>query len=130
MHSPVPGASVRHRQHKIKDPLPDRIYEDEMQPIALLMTLCLVATTLSGAPATSTRKKHHSSHSSGHSSSHSYSARRNVPAAPTPERYQEIQQALASRGDYKGTVNGLWDPDWWTPSSDFRRIKTFRLTAS
>jgi peptidoglycan hydrolase-like protein with peptidoglycan-binding domain len=75
------------------------------------MTLCLVATTLSGAPATSTRKKHHSSHSSGHSSSHSYSARRNVPAAPTPERYQEIQQALASRGYYKGTVNGSWDPD-------------------
>ncbi len=32
-------------------------------------------------------------------------------AAPSPERYQEIQQALASRGFYKGEVNGTWGPD-------------------
>src|SRR4051812_26347389 len=27
---------------------------------------------------------------------------------PTPERYQEIQQALADKGYYKGPVNGEW----------------------
>jgi hypothetical protein len=32
-------------------------------------------------------------------------------AVPTPDRYQEIQQALADRGFYKGEVNGTWGPD-------------------
>ncbi len=31
--------------------------------------------------------------------------------APTPERYQQIQQSLADRGFYKGEVNGLWGAD-------------------
>lgn len=38
-------------------------------------------------------------------------ARRNYQAAPTPERYKEIQQALASKGYFKGEVNGTWGPD-------------------
>ncbi len=37
--------------------------------------------------------------------------RRYVQAAPTPERYKEIQQALAARGYFKGDVNGTWGPD-------------------
>jgi peptidoglycan hydrolase-like protein with peptidoglycan-binding domain len=32
-------------------------------------------------------------------------------SAPTPERYKEIQQALADKGFYKGEVNGQWGPD-------------------
>lgn len=31
--------------------------------------------------------------------------------APTPERYREIQQALADRGYYKGEVDGRWDSE-------------------
>lgn len=30
---------------------------------------------------------------------------------PDPERYQQIQQALASRGYFKGAVNGVWGDD-------------------
>lgn len=30
---------------------------------------------------------------------------------PDPERYQQIQQALADRGYFKGTVNGEWGDD-------------------
>jgi peptidoglycan hydrolase-like protein with peptidoglycan-binding domain len=30
---------------------------------------------------------------------------------PTPERYKEIQQALADHGHYTGPVNGIWGPD-------------------
>ncbi len=30
---------------------------------------------------------------------------------PTPERYQEIQQALASKGYFHGELNGAWGPD-------------------
>jgi hypothetical protein len=37
--------------------------------------------------------------------------RQRVQAVPTPDRYQEIQQALADRGFYKGEVNGTWGPD-------------------
>ncbi len=44
-------------------------------------------------------------------------ARRTVPArprpqsVPTPERYREIQEALASQGHFKGEANGTWGPD-------------------
>jgi hypothetical protein len=31
--------------------------------------------------------------------------------SPGPERYQEIQKALAERGYYKGEPNGLWQSD-------------------
>jgi peptidoglycan hydrolase-like protein with peptidoglycan-binding domain len=64
------------------------------------MALCLVATGVSGA-----------SRSTRHSAGHSHHAKRKLPAAPTPERYQEIQQALAARGYYKGPVNGTWNSD-------------------
>jgi peptidoglycan hydrolase-like protein with peptidoglycan-binding domain len=30
---------------------------------------------------------------------------------PDPERYQEIQKALAERGYFKGQVNGQWGDD-------------------
>ena len=31
--------------------------------------------------------------------------------APTKDRYQQIQQALASKGYYSGEPNGTWGPD-------------------
>jgi hypothetical protein len=31
--------------------------------------------------------------------------------APTPDRYKEIQQALASKGYFQGEPNGEWGPD-------------------
>ena len=31
--------------------------------------------------------------------------------APTKERYQQIQQALASKGYFSGEPNGVWGPD-------------------
>lgn len=33
------------------------------------------------------------------------------PQSPTPERYEEIQKALADKGFFKGDVNGQWGPD-------------------
>jgi len=32
-------------------------------------------------------------------------------STPTPERYMQIQQALADKGYYSGPVNGVWGPD-------------------
>ena len=37
--------------------------------------------------------------------------RRSSQGAPTPERYKEIQQALATKGYYKGESSGVWGPD-------------------
>jgi peptidoglycan hydrolase-like protein with peptidoglycan-binding domain len=41
----------------------------------------------------------------------SQSARRSTQQAPTPERYKEIQQALASKGYLHGEPSGKWDAD-------------------
>jgi peptidoglycan hydrolase-like protein with peptidoglycan-binding domain len=30
---------------------------------------------------------------------------------PTPERYKEIQQALADKGFYEGSIDGNWDAE-------------------
>lgn len=35
--------------------------------------------------------------------------RRATQQAPTPERYREIQQALADKGYFQGTVDGNWN---------------------
>ncbi len=37
--------------------------------------------------------------------------RRSYQQAPTPERYRQIQQALAGKGYYHGPVNGQWGAD-------------------
>lgn len=38
-------------------------------------------------------------------------AHRHYQTAPTPERYKEIQQALATKGYFHGEVNGQWGAD-------------------
>jgi peptidoglycan hydrolase-like protein with peptidoglycan-binding domain len=38
-------------------------------------------------------------------------SRRSPQQRPTVERYQEIQQALADKGYFKGPVDGNWGPD-------------------
>jgi len=78
-----------------------------MRPGVFLIVGLLCAGMLTGTTRSSTSsvKKRHSAKHAHHA------ARRNVQQTPTPERYQEIQQALASRGYYKGTVDGKWDAD-------------------
>jgi len=36
---------------------------------------------------------------------------RSVQTQPTPERYREIQEALASRGYFNGPADGNWGPE-------------------
>ena len=38
-------------------------------------------------------------------------SRRSYQNQPTPDRYKEIQQALAAKGYFKGEPNGQWGPD-------------------
>ncbi len=76
------------------------------------------ATTKSGSSKAGAHLTTHQVYASGHSYGYKGRAARTVPVkgptlppAPSPERYQEIQKALAARGFYKGEVNGTWGPD-------------------
>ena len=55
--------------------------------------------------------KHTASSRSKKSSRATAQSRRGYQSAPTPERYKEIQQALAAKGYYKGEANGQWGAD-------------------
>jgi hypothetical protein len=48
--------------------------------------------------------------------SHSYG-----PLSPTPERYREIQQALADKGFFKGAIDGNWGADSVQALKDFQQ---------
>jgi peptidoglycan hydrolase-like protein with peptidoglycan-binding domain len=62
------------------------------------------------AAARSTKTRSNASKARYRRSVSTYSRRSSQPA-PTPERYKEIQQALATKGYYKGEVSGVWGPD-------------------
>jgi peptidoglycan hydrolase-like protein with peptidoglycan-binding domain len=44
-----------------------------------------------------------------------------VQQQPTPERYREIQQALAERGYFAGEPDGKWGPDSVEALKSFQR---------
>ncbi len=46
---------------------------------------------------------------------------RSAQQQPTPERYKEIQQALADKGYYHGPVNGVWGPESAGALKQFQR---------
>lgn len=64
--------------------------------------------------ASASKKKKAGSKRSSRSSSSTQRARTSSPprqSAPTPERYMEIQRALADKGHYQGEIDGVWDAD-------------------
>ncbi len=86
--------------------------------MARAIALTLLATVLFASPQqTKHRKKPASSGASVKHGKTRLHSRVHKPAAPSyqlhpdPERYQQIQQALADRGYFKGTVNGQWSDD-------------------
>lgn len=93
--------------------------------ILALAAMQSVAATSSGKQTVKTTAKKTQSHAKtasvhGKQTVHSrYSHRTRAHAKPAPsyqlhpdpERYQEIQKALAERGYFKGDVNGVWGDD-------------------
>lgn len=55
-------------------------------------------------------------------------ARRSLQQAPTTERYREIQQALADKGYYQGTVNGTWGTDSASALQRFQKERNLAET--
>ena len=85
--------------------------------ILALAAVQLIAATSSGkqsAKKTKTASAHAKqavrSRSSHRSRAHAKPAQ-SYQLHPDPERYQEIQKALADRGYFKGDVNGVWGDD-------------------
>ena len=74
--------------------------------------LTMAWSTSAAVPAKS--KKHHNlpanSSTSRRHGKKSRASWRSSQSAPTPERYKEIQQALASKGYFKDEPNGEWGP--------------------
>ena len=57
----------------------------------------------------------------------SYQAPVRAPQGPTPERYQEIQRALADRGFYHGDVTGQWSPEAADALRSFQSEQNLRV---
>lgn len=89
--------------------------------LAFLMAVCgaslaLPDSTATTKPAATTKKKAASSKTTAAKKTRSSKSARKAPAAsrqqqPTPERYREIQQALADKGYLKSEPSGVWDAD-------------------
>lgn len=70
-------------------------------------------STSAKATLSTTHRASSTTHSGGkHGKSyHAVAHKPSFQAAPTSERYQEIQNALAEHGFFKGETNGSWGPD-------------------
>jgi peptidoglycan hydrolase-like protein with peptidoglycan-binding domain len=83
--------------------------------IVLIVALSAMTWFSLGVPAATTHKRAKASSTKPRSAksrkSYAKPVRRSYQQAPTPERYQEIQQALADKGYFKGSVDGKWGAD-------------------
>lgn len=69
------------------------------------------STSSTHAKPAATSSRTVASKSNSRSKSKPVAARRITQQAPTPERYRELQQALADKGYFQGSVDGSWGPD-------------------
>ncbi|MFZ0590751.1 MAG: peptidoglycan-binding domain-containing protein [Bryobacteraceae bacterium] len=83
---------------------------------ALLLTLAMLVAaaeqqTSNAASKTDAAKTVHKTKKGRYTARKRKPAGPSYPAHPTPERYKEIQQALADKGYFKGPVDGTWGDD-------------------
>jgi peptidoglycan hydrolase-like protein with peptidoglycan-binding domain len=78
--------------------------------LAPLLTLALfVAACASVSARAAQQPASHPSAAHKSSKKHAHHARERGQTAPTPDRIEEIQAALARENDYAGDPNGKWD---------------------
>ncbi len=85
-----------------------------MKIAAISLFAAVALTTLAATPVKkkSTAKKHTTTKQKAKTGALAgVTGPRNHQAAPTPERYKEIQQALVAKGYLKSEPNGVWDAD-------------------
>lgn len=84
--------------------------------LGLIAALCVAALPAQTAPKRSSKKA-----TSSKSKKKTVVVRRPAQQQPTPERYKEIQQALAEKGYFHGPVDGVWGADSTDALKRFQR---------
>jgi peptidoglycan hydrolase-like protein with peptidoglycan-binding domain len=84
--------------------------------VCMLLASALIAQSGQTKAASTSHSKKAAPHKSAKSRSRSRTGRRRAAGPsyqqhPDSERYKQIQQALADRGYFKGTVDGAWNAD-------------------
>lgn len=79
------------------------------------------ASSVAGKKTKGTATASKGKSSKGHRAAATQSAAAPRQSAPSPERYREIQQALAERGYYDGAVDGVWN------NSSMEALRRFQL---
>ncbi len=85
--------------------------------LGLIAALCGATVPAQTTAKRSTKKKAASSKSKKKTAV----VRRVAQQQPTPERYKEIQQALAEKGYFHGSVDGVWGADSTEALKRFQR---------
>jgi peptidoglycan hydrolase-like protein with peptidoglycan-binding domain len=91
-------------------------------------SLALPQSTTTGAKKKPAPKTASSKKAKGKSSAVAAASWRNRQMTPTPERYKEIQQALADKGYLKSEPNGVWDADSAAALQQFQTDKKLTPT--
>ena len=89
--------------------------------LGIIVALCGATLPAQTAPKQSTKKKTASSSKKTASKKKTAVVRRVAQQQPTPERYKEIQQALADKGYFHGPVDGVWGADSTDALKRFQR---------
>ena len=84
--------------------------------LGLIAALCGAALPAQTAPKRSSKKA-----TSSKSKKKTVVVRRLAQQQPTPERYKEIQHALAQKGYFHGPVDGVWGADSTDALKRFQR---------
>jgi len=79
--------------------------------VPLAVCLSITAFGRTHHRKTSGTAKAHASSSRRGRHSRTHTSHLHYQLTPTPERYTEIQQALAKKGYFKGNANGVWGSD-------------------
>jgi len=100
-----------------------------MKSLCLVLFTATVAALFAAAPAPKSASKKTSSKTSakkkGRTTGRPVAARQ---SAPTPERYKEIQQALAAKGYLKSQPTGVWDAETMEAMKQFQQDQNLSVT--
>jgi len=89
--------------------------------LSLIAVLCGATSPAQTAPTGATKKKTSAASKKTASKKKTVVVRRVAQQQPTPERYKEIQQALADKGYFHGLVDGAWGADSTEALKRFQR---------
>ncbi len=114
------NSRVRNRATNTHDKVVRFCFRMKWVPALSVLLLAASPSATQSAQTASKSSAKSSSHSASAGAAHKRSTKRSRSRAapkpsyqthPDPERYQEIQKALADRGYFRGEVNGTWGDD-------------------